>query len=90
MANAKKTFKYYSDPGHAWLAVRIKDLKDIGIDQTQFSSYSYIKGGTVYLEEDSDATKFLKLWKHIKKDDPNIVEKSTNRRSPIRSYAVIR
>lgn len=85
-----KTFKHYSDPSHGWLAVRIKDLKDIGIDQTQFSQYSYIKGGTVYLEEDSDADKFLKLWKHIKKSEFTIVEKYTNKRSPIRSYAVIR
>lgn len=42
-----KTYKFYSDPGHGWLAVKRRELKDLGIDQT-ISSYSYQKGLTIY------------------------------------------
>jgi hypothetical protein len=80
-----RVFKFYSDAGHGWLAVKLKDLAVLGIDKTQFTEYSYKRGQTVYLEEDSDASKFLKLWKHLTGEKPQYLEKYTER-SPIRSY----
>tara|TARA_R110000868_G_scaffold250715_3_gene507476 strand:+ start:1664 stop:1963 length:300 start_codon:yes stop_codon:yes gene_type:complete len=80
-----RVFKFYSDAGHGWLAVNLKDLDVLGIDKTQFTEYSYQRGQTVYLEEDCDAYKFVKLWEHLTGDKPKYLEKYTER-SPIRSY----
>ena len=81
-----KTFKYYQDPGHGWIAVKIKVLESLGLSPSDFTVYSYLKGKTMYLEEDDDASKFVETW--IKKfgSRPNVVEKHTNKNSPIRSY----
>ena len=57
MATMKKVF--HSDPGHGWLAVKLSDQKMLGI-AADISSYSYVKGKTAYLEEDCDATRFIK------------------------------
>ena len=46
-------FKFYSDPGHGWLAVKKSVLEKHGI-LDKISTYSYIKGDTYYLEEDCD------------------------------------
>lgn len=77
--------KFYSDPGHGWGAVKRKVLVDLGIT-SKISGFSYQKGDTVYLEEDCDlpvlttALSAKGVWiQHI--------EKHTDRRSPIRSYA---
>lgn len=76
--------KFYSDPGHGWLAVKRTLLNELGIAD-KVTDYSYQKGGTVYLEEDCDAALFINAAKnngiHIEYD-----ERSTNNRSPIRSY----
>ena len=50
-------YQYFQDPGHGWIAVPLTELKALGISE-QISSYSYIMGATVYLEEDCDAA----LW----------------------------
>ena len=50
---------WYSDPGHAWLAVAGSLIRDLKI-QDRISRYSY-KGqdSTVYLEEDCDAPELI-------------------------------
>lgn len=82
-----KTFKFYSDPGHGWLAVKIADVIAIGMSVKDFSPYSYIRGKTLYLEEDCDATMFVAQYR-LKNDGqrPNYIEKHTDNRHPIRSY----
>lgn len=57
MATMKKVF--HSDPSHGWLAVKLDELKMLGITQ-DISNFSYVKGKTAYLEEDCDAPKFIK------------------------------
>jgi hypothetical protein len=47
----------HSDNGHGWVAVKRDVLNELGILH-QVSHYSYQRGGTVYLEEDRDATLF--------------------------------
>lgn len=85
----KKKLKFLADPSHGWVSVKYQDLIDFGIEG-QISNYSYIKGDTVYLEEDLDAGIFLDAalkvgWEITFK------ESHTDRESPIRrlpSYRV--
>lgn len=82
MATMKKVL--HSDPGHGWLAVKLSDLKMMGIE-TQISSYSYVKGKTAYLEEDCDAPVFIKAAE-AKGITVEIVQGAERDRSPIRSF----
>lgn len=78
------TLKFYSDPGHGWLAVKRRALTDLGIAD-KISAYSYTRGDTVYLEEDCDAAVLVQAFKargvSVKFDC-----RDSNRTSPIRSY----
>jgi len=56
-----RKFDFYSDPSHGWLKVKRQELVELGIE-TEISGYSYQKGDAVYLEEDSDAPKFIDAW----------------------------
>lgn len=57
-----KKFNFYSDAGHGWLAVDTSDLEAIGLTVQEFSPYSYRQGDTLYLEEDCDASFFVKQY----------------------------
>jgi hypothetical protein len=76
--------KFYSDPGHGWGAVKRRVLFDLGIAD-KISTYSYQKGNTVYLEEDCDLGVLIGALKAAGVS-VQLEEKSTNSRSPIRSY----
>jgi hypothetical protein len=76
--------KFYSDPGHGWLACKVLLLVKLGINKT-ISSYSYVKGGTAYLEEDCDASRLIHALKAANIEH-TIESKNTNRYSPIRNY----
>lgn len=81
--------KYYmhTDAGHAWLAVKRQELKELGIIN-KISLYSYQKGGTVYLEEDCDLSVFLNAlgvtWQEFTSKFRLI--RSHKDRSKVRSY----
>src|ERR1035437_1425689 len=49
---------FFSDPGHGWLKVSKKELEKLGISD-KISGYSYMQNDSVFLEEDSDATKYI-------------------------------
>lgn len=51
-----RKYTFHSDSGHGWLQVPVKDVIESGIE---VSDYSYRLNDTAYLEEDSDAGKFL-------------------------------
>ena len=53
MSEKIKSFNFHMDAGHGWLAVKRKALEDADL-LNQVSDYSYQRGETVYLEEDSD------------------------------------
>lgn len=77
-------FKYYTDPGHGWVAVKRDLLIEFGV-ASKISAFSYAKGNTVYLEEDQDAA----LFTDVLRDSGisfELVEKYTDRSSPIRNY----
>ena len=76
--------KFYQDPGHGWIAVKRNLLQELNISH-KITPYSYQKGQTVYLEEDCDAYTFIK---EMESRGVEVVPeyKTTNDRSPIRSY----
>lgn len=80
-----KTYIYHSDAGHGWLAVKQKELAELGILE-KVSVFSYHNGQTVYLEEDVDAGLFVQAYlsKHGKKP---AIRESYQENSTIRSYA---
>lgn len=45
--------KHYSDAAHGWVAVKHQTLRELNIAD-KITPYSYMKGATVYLEEDCD------------------------------------
>jgi hypothetical protein len=55
-----RTFTYLHDPGHGWLIVSRGDLSEAGMSPADFSSWSYVHGDTLALEEDCDMPRFLK------------------------------
>lgn len=75
---------YYQDPGHGWVKIGLDKLAALGIAE-DISSYSYMRNGFAYLEEDGDLSQLftacdaagikLKLRSH-----------NCNNRSKIRSY----
>lgn len=76
--------KFYSDPGHGWGAVKRKVLDQLGI-AADISPYSYMKGNTVYLEEDLDLAILVNSLRNA--GVPFFFsEKSVNGLSPIRNY----
>ena len=75
---------YYQDPGHGWIAVKRQWLHALGIAD-KITYFSYQRGSTVYLEEDCDMTLFHDTATRAGWEITYAV-KSTDRRSPIRSY----
>jgi hypothetical protein len=54
-----KTLTFHADPAHGWLEVTREDLDALNIAH-KISRYSYASGTKVFLEEDCDATHFLR------------------------------
>lgn len=76
---------FYSDPGHAWLAVSRQELIDLGILH-KVSQYSYQRGEKVYLEEDCDATLYVNLIYALGKKYDYTVRNQAQGYSRIRNY----
>lgn len=79
-----KFYKFYSDAGHGWVAVKRQELADLGI-LNQISGCSYQKGKTAYLEEDCDATILVNKLKELDITYA-FTEKYCKGQSPIRNY----
>jgi hypothetical protein len=79
---ASMKIKYHHDAGHGWYAVKKAALEQSGV-ANKISSYSYQRGNTVYLEEDSDAPKFFRA---IDTSTLEVTNGKFQSRSPIRSY----
>lgn len=80
-----KPFKYYSDSGHGWLAVKRSFLVSIGI-LDKITRFSYQRGKTVYLEEDCDVTTFVEAYKKAYGVEPKFIHSYVNGNSSIRRY----
>jgi hypothetical protein len=82
----KKTpYTTFSDAGHGWMAVPLKDLVELKIAD-KVSPYSFLRGKTAYLEEDADATLFFETYKNRFGKYPEQKEGKWHERSPIRYY----
>ena len=79
-----KIYVFHSDPGHAWLAVKKREIEVLGFGD-KISVYSYTKGNTVYLEEDCDAALFFEAYEREFGKRPAYVDSYMDR-SPIRYY----
>ena len=75
---------FHADPSHAWLAVPLNALEDLGITK-KISRYSYKGKRLAYLEEDCDAPVFLEAFIAKYAFRPDWKESFSNRRSRIRS-----
>ena len=81
-----KTYIWAHDAGHEWLAVKQNELNNLGIAH-KISSYSYMKGGTVYLEGDCDAATFFDAYKAKFGHEPKTKMGKYWDRQPCRSFA---
>lgn len=72
------TFTFVADPGHAWLAVDYESIVNVGLSPADFSGCSYVSELGMYLEEDSDASKFIVAYTNRYGRAPNIGEKYFN------------
>jgi hypothetical protein len=80
---------FYSDAGHGWLRVPRNWLYLLKVGH-RISSWSYEGGDWVYLEEDCDFPLFLKEYREVIKEDPNIVYSKSVDRARIRGYSRFR
>lgn len=80
----KRTFTVYSDPGHAWIKVPEADIKAVGLKAADFTRYSYIDKGHMFLEEDCDAGKFLDAFKRVHGVEPRQAVRHCNSQSRVR------
>jgi hypothetical protein len=68
-----KQYNFFSDPGHGWLEVPRRDVKELNVRP---SGYSYYSPDTdmLYLEEDLDAGKFIKAYESKHGYVPKLVD----------------
>jgi len=80
-----RSYKYYQDPSHGWIAVRTEELIRLGLIN-RISGYSYISksGKTIYLEEDRDRVLFSDAKKTVNQPY-KLKEAYTDKPSSIRS-----
>ena len=81
-----KTYIWAVDAGHEWLAVKQQELVNLNIAH-KITSYSYMKGGTVYLEGDCDAAVFLDAYKAKFGHEAKTKQGKYWDRQPCRSFA---
>ena len=77
-------YEFHSDAGHAWLAVPIHHLEELNI-ANKISTYSYMKDGIAYLEEDCDAGIFIKSFFEKYGEKPQIKEDTSGVNENIRT-----
>jgi len=82
---AQRVFHFYQDPGHGWIKVPVKLLRELGM-LSEISDYSYYKNGNVFLEEDRDASLFTTIM-NVYEKEVKFNEHHTDNSSRIRSYA---
>lgn len=85
VADNQRQFKFHSDAGHGWLAVKRDLIYKLKIEH-KITRFSYQKGSTVYLEEDMDMTTFINAFTAANGYKPVIMHQPSVNRSMIRSY----
>jgi hypothetical protein len=89
MKKLKSHYDFYEDPAHAWMKVPLSEIRSLGIDN-DISQYSYMRGSNAYLEEDSDAPKFMRAVEKYEQTPFDINKRTvthiSDKSSKIRSY----
>lgn len=80
----KRTFTCYSDPGHGWVKVPAETILAIGLKAADFTPYSYVDHGHMFLEEDCDASKFVSAFEKKFNTAPRFTGKHCNGQSRVR------
>jgi hypothetical protein len=83
------SYRFHIDPGHGWLQVAWSDLKNLGLNPTDFSRCSYRRGNQFFLEEDCDAPKFIAAYVAKIGQRPAFEEVYSDNRSFVRNCAPI-
>lgn len=83
-----KTYTFFSDSGHAWMAVPLEELEELDITD-KITTCSYMLNDMAYLEEDLDAGTFINALKEQKGREltnENFKESYQDGDSRIRNY----
>ena len=80
------TMTVFADPSHAWLKVTAEQARELGLEESNLSVYSYKNKGSFFAEEDYDAMTVLRKHRERFDTDPIIKEQFCNGRSKIRSF----
>jgi hypothetical protein len=80
-----KTFKFHEDPGHGWVEVTLKELRELNIAD-KITRYSYWKKGVAFLEEDCDASVFFDAYVDKHKENPKFERVYHNYEAPCRNF----
>jgi hypothetical protein len=59
-ASLLRTYTYLRDADHGWLIISCADLNSAGLSSADFSTWGYVCGDTLALDEYGDMPKFLK------------------------------
>lgn len=86
MSKKKLNLTLYADPGHGWLAVKLKLLSELGI-LSDISRCSFMRGKTAYLEEGCDAGVFMDAARHAGYE-VTVTVKHTDKYHRIRNYPI--
>jgi hypothetical protein len=54
-----RTYNFFADGGHGWLEVPLEDVRAVGVWDS-ITTCSYVKSNYAYLEEDCDASAFVR------------------------------
>jgi hypothetical protein len=85
MTNHIVKITFYGDAGHGWYRVKLSDAKKLGF-LDKVSRYSYVRGASIYIEEDRDARLLFDAITTIPGVLWNIKTAKRVCRSPIRSF----
>jgi hypothetical protein len=85
-STSEKTFTFVHDYGHGWLSANVTDLRDVGLKPKDITMFSYMRNGTVYLEEDLDMATFVKAYQWKYGYVPKMKAGKLSARSYVRSY----
>ena len=81
----KNKFDVYFDTGHGWLKVKKSLLDVLGITD-RISQFSYMRNEYAYLEEDYDASTFVRAYMKKYGIRPQYRFHHTDKLSRIRNY----
>jgi len=82
----KKTFNFYTDPGHGWIKVSRKVIEELNLLPV-ITHCSYVRNDFFYLEEDLDADNFIQAFEKKYGIRPKFITHVSNKSSKIRSYS---